>query len=254
MKVLKLFAQLAGYYVLLGVVVAMALWLVPGLNDYLPVGRVQTLISHAQSLHAGIPVDKSQLGLQMGHVDSLGGSLVWLISAILGALLVSLPVSWVYIHIRDPEQYDQSLIGTIVVLPVVVTSIVVLVQNSLALSFSLAGIAGVARYRNSMKSSGDLLFILLAIGIGLASGVGALELAAVTSVVFNLCFLLLWSTEYGESHTMKRYLSDYNPLNTPKPPGTVITETHTLVMEQDTRVSEIPDAPAPKDDPEPPKT
>jgi hypothetical protein len=92
----------------------------------------------------------------------------------------------------------------------VVTGIVIIVQNSLALAFSLAGIAGAVRFRNSLKSSGDALFILLAVGIGLSAGIGAIELAAVISVFFNYCFALLWITEYGERAGMKRFLADYD--------------------------------------------
>ena len=44
--------------------------------------------------------------------------------AIIGALMTALPVSWVYMGIRNDEEYDQSLINTIIVLPMVVTGIV----------------------------------------------------------------------------------------------------------------------------------
>ena len=36
----------------------------------------------------------------------------------------------------------------------------------------------------------------------------AVELALVLSVAFNVAFLLLWSTEYGEREGMKRYMAD----------------------------------------------
>jgi hypothetical protein len=65
-----------------------------------------------------------------------------------------------------------------------------------------------------MKSSGDLLFILLAIGIGLAAGIGALELAVVTSIGFNLCFVALWATNYGARAKMKRYMSGFEHTHT----------------------------------------
>jgi hypothetical protein len=208
MPAIKLFIKLILYYAALAGFVAIMLWLFPGVKDYLPVGRVQSLIAQA-----GGSVPKGQAGIRMGHVDTFGGSLVWLVSALLGALATALPVSWVYMEVRNPEHYDQSLIGTIVMLPVVVTAIVVIVQDSLALSFSLAGITGAARFRNSLKSSGDLLFTLLAVGIGLAAGIGAMELAIVTSLVFNLCFVVLWSAEYGERQGMKRFLQDFDPFD-----------------------------------------
>ena len=104
-----------------------------------------------------------------------------------GHCLPSLPVTWVYMGVRNDDEYDQSLINTILVLPMVVTGIVIIVQNSLALAFSLAGIAGAVRFRNSLKSSGDALFILLAVAIGLSAGIGAVELAGVLSIAFNYC-------------------------------------------------------------------
>ena len=66
------------------------------------------------------------------------------------------------------------------------------------------------RFRNSLKSSGDALFILLSVATGLSAGIGAIELAAVVSVAFNYCFVLLWITEYGEREGMKRFLTDYD--------------------------------------------
>jgi hypothetical protein len=111
---------------------------------------------------------------------------------------------------RTAEEYDQSLISSIIILPVVVTSIVVVVQHSLSLAFALGGIAGAVRFKNSLKSSGDALYILLAVGIGLSSGIGAVELAMVMGVAFNYCFVALWVSEYGEREGMKRYMVDFD--------------------------------------------
>jgi hypothetical protein len=131
---------------------------------------------------------------------------MWLVIAIVGALLAALPVSWTYIEIRARNQYDQSLVETIVLLPMVVTGIIIVVHNSLALAFSLAGIAAGVRFRQSLKSPGDVLFILLAIGIGLAAGIGAVELAMVMSIAFNYCFLVLWINDYGAREGTRRFM------------------------------------------------
>jgi hypothetical protein len=204
MPALKLLGKLAAYYLAIVVVVTAVFMLFPAMREFMPVGRVQGLIDQA-----GGGLKKSDAPAEAAaHVRSLGASLGWLCTATLGALLTALPTSWVYMDVRNSDDYDQSLVDTIVILPIVVTGIVVIVQNSLALSFSLAGIAGAARFRNTLKSSGDLLFILMAIAIGLSAGIGAVELAFVMSVAFNLCFVLLWSGRYGERKGMKRFLND----------------------------------------------
>lgn len=87
-----------------------------------------------------------------------------LLFAILGVIQVMLPVTWVYLKIR--AKLDQSLVETMLILPVVVAGVVIIVQNSLALAFSLAGIVASVRFRNTLKNTGDSLFILPLSGLG----------------------------------------------------------------------------------------
>ena len=204
MKAVRLLTQLTVYYLVVSLLIFAALTAFPILNDYLPIGGVKSLLTQA----ARGPLEGVQV--QAENVGTFGESIVWLFTALCGALLTALPVSWVYMGIRHGEEYDQSLISTILILPLVVTGIVVIVQNSLALAFALAGIAGAVRFKNSLKSSGDALFILLSVATGLSAGIGAVELAVVMSVVFNYAFVLLWISEYGEREGMKRYMSDFN--------------------------------------------
>lgn len=208
----RLLAKLTLYYVVIGLIVLVAVKIWPEFRNYLPVGGVEQLISEPTKN----PLQGDAIHAQ--HVANLGQSLFWLIVAIVGAFLCSLPVSWVYMSVRSGDEYDQSLVHTILVLPMVVTGIVIIVQNSLALAFSLAGIAGAVRFRNSLKSSGDALFILLAVGVGLSAGIGAVELAAVMSIMLSYCFTLLWMSEYGEREGMKRYLADFDGIDRSAPP------------------------------------
>ena len=202
MRAAKLFVQLAVYYL----VIFGGAWLViynnPEMQAYLPVGGAEQLINSGGSKSSTLDAVA-----QSHEVKTLGQSLGWMVVAIIGALITSFPVTWVYMGTRTAEEYDQSMISTILILPSVVTSIVVVVQHSLALAFALGGIAGAVRFKNSLKSSGDALYILLSVGIGLASGIGAVELALVMSLAFNFCFVALWITEYGEREGMKRYMS-----------------------------------------------
>ena len=209
MLALRLFAKLTAYYVAVTAIVLLALQLFPNLREYMPFGGVEALMSSSRSTG----LDQALVATPVAaEISNLRESLYWLAITILGALLTALPVSWVYIAIRNRRDYDQSLVDTIVILPIVVTSIIIIVQNSLALAFSIAGIAAAVRFRNSLKSSGDALYILLAVGIGLSAGIGALELAIVMTVAFNYTFLVLWVTDYGDRRGLKkRYMADCGP-------------------------------------------
>lgn len=206
MRAARLFVQLTVYYLLLFGGAWLVLQAYPDLRDYLPIGGAEQLINSGGSKSNAL-----QSVAEAAQIKNLGQSLGWMATAIIGALLTALPVSWIYMGTRTTEEYDQSLISSILILPVVVTSIVIVVQHSLALAFALGGIAGAVRFKNSLKSSGDALYILLSVGIGLAAGIGAVELALVMSLAFNYCFILLWVSEYGEREGMKRFMSDFSP-------------------------------------------
>ena len=206
MRASRLFVQLTVYYIAVFGICWLILMRFPEFKSYLPIGGAEQLINPAEGKGSALEAVAAA-----SAVKTLGQSLGWLATAIVGAMLTALPVSWMYMATRSAEEYDQSLISSIIILPVVVTSIVVVVQHSLSLAFALGGIAGAVRFKNSLKSSGDALYILLTVGIGLSSGIGAVELAMLMGLAFNYIFLALWVTEYGEREGMKRYMMDFTP-------------------------------------------
>lgn len=120
--------------------------------------------------------------------------------AVIGAFLLALPVAFVYVRTRNSLKYDQSLVQTVIMLPVVITSILIVVQNSLALAFSLAGIVAAVRFRNNLKDSRDAVYIFAGVGIGFAAGVGQLAIAAFLSLFFSVLELVLWKLDLTADH------------------------------------------------------
>lgn len=96
---------------------------------------------------------------------------------------------------------------TIILLPVVVAGIVLIVQNSLALAFSLAGIVAGVRFRLTLDDTLDAIYIFVAIGAGLAAGIEALEIAVVISVLFNYVILIAWEFDYAEEVSVNRWFT-----------------------------------------------
>lgn len=120
------------------------------------------------------------------------------IAAMVSAILLSLPVAWVYQLTRAKRGYQQSVVQMLVILPLVVAGIVVLVKYSLALSFSLAGIVAAVRFRNTLDDSKDAVYVFLATGIGLSAAVD-IPVATALSILFNATILVLWYTDFGNS-------------------------------------------------------
>lgn len=116
--------------------------------------------------------------------------------AMVTAVLVSIPVAWIYTLTRQKRGFQQSVVQMLVLLPPVVAGIVMLVKHSLALAFSLAGAAAAVRFRNTLDDSKDAAYAFLAIGIGIAAAV-ELPVALVLSIVFNVVILGLWVADFG---------------------------------------------------------
>ena len=118
--------------------------------------------------------------------------------AMLGAVLLAVPVAWVYVSTRARRGYQQSVVQTLVVLPMVVAGVVALVKDSLPLAFGLAAIVAAVRFRTSLDDSKDAVYVFLATGVGLAAAVD-LPVAAVISVLFNATVLVLWQADFGRT-------------------------------------------------------
>lgn len=119
------------------------------------------------------------------------------IVAMLTAFGTSLPVAWIYTLTRRKKGFQQSVVQTYLILPVVAAGIVVLVKHSLALAFSLGGIVAAVRFRTTLDDSKDAAGIFVVIGIGMAAAV-APSVSWVISIGFNLLMLLLWWTDFGK--------------------------------------------------------
>ena len=144
-------------------------------------------LGSSSSLKNAIPV----------HVDAMTLAIM-VAAAMIGAVLLSIPVAWIYTLTRQKRGYQQSVVQTLILLPALVGGVVVLVKFSLALAFSLAGIVAAVRFRTSLDDSKDAVYVFLSTAIGLAAGV-QLPMAAVISVVFNALVLFLWYTDFGKS-------------------------------------------------------
>lgn len=164
----------------------------PAIAEYLPLGGIHDLA--ASNFDSFEPVYTS---VERTLFSTLGPVRLFLAS--IGALILTIPISWVYFITSRARRIDQSFLQTIVILPTVVTGIAMIVVNSLALAFSLAGVVAAVRFRFSLSQPSDAMYIFVAIGIGLGSGIGALGIAGVISFTFVLATLAIWKLEYGKT-------------------------------------------------------
>jgi hypothetical protein len=192
--------RLVAYYVIVAIIVAILAFFFPreigriaakGLGD-VPEGP--TVLTDALSS----PETSVTFGL-----GSILGVAVNTVLILIGALVLILPVTWVYMSARPSGgQHNQNVVQTLVILPLVVAGIVFMVQKCMALAFSLAGVVGAVRFRTTLRDSRDLVYVFLSIVVGFAAGVQSLAVGAVVSIVFNLVLIITWRYDYGRNMLM----------------------------------------------------
>ena len=153
-------------------------------------------------------LERSAFGVVIGpHVVP---AWVETILAMAAAFILTVPTVIVYVRTRTKEAFDESLVNSVLVLPSVVTAIVIVVQSSLALAFSLTGIIAAVSFRADLKDSRDALYIFAGVAIGFATGVHEPEVAAAASLLFVLLELFAWRSGLGgdQSRTQARLWGD----------------------------------------------
>lgn len=153
------------------------MWVVfnyPDARPYLPVDGIDGL---ASGIFHGPPE------AQVATPEFSEERAITLLASLVGAVVFVLPIVACYRQTR--QKVRASIVEAMVLLPVVVTMVVFVVQNSVALAFSLAGIVAAVRFRYSLRSPADAVFIFAAIGVGIAAGVAEVGVAGAGSIAFN---------------------------------------------------------------------
>jgi hypothetical protein len=189
--VARTLTRIAAYYVVLLAAAGALLWMYPWLTQaILEAGGETVFNDEITRTFAGTPLAEAP------GAQGWAGLAVQALS-LFGALAIMVPVAWSYIIIKRSGGYDQSVVHTLIILPVAVTGIVIIVKTSVALAFSLAGIVAAVRFRTTLEDTKDAVYVFLAIGVGLAAGSQRLGTAFLASMVFNAVNLFLWKMRFG---------------------------------------------------------
>jgi hypothetical protein len=188
---------LLAYYVVLGGVFAALLYFFPIVGQLFSGERLEELTQAPAILQDGLT--SGQFQAPAAELPSSAKLAITTTLSLLAALALMLPVTWVYMSARRTRIHNQAVVETLLILPIVVAAIVLIVRNSLALAFSLAGVVAAVRFRTTLRDTRDTVFIFLAIGVGFATGVQVITVGAVASFIFNFVLLFIWRYDVGRN-------------------------------------------------------
>lgn len=131
--------------------------------------------------------------------EALQTIMLFLVGHLSGTILVMLPIAWTYKAVNFEAGFRKNFVRALIILPICATTIVLLIQDSLALAFGLAALVAAVRFRVALDDAMDGIFIFAAICVGLAAGIGYLGVALVMSMFFCFTSLVMWSMDYGSN-------------------------------------------------------
>lgn len=88
-------------------------------------------------------------------------------------------------------RYTQSFVLTLAVLPVVVQTVIMLINGNIGTGIAVAGAFSLVRFRSAAGTAKEIGSIFLAMTVGLACGVGYLFIAAILAIIVS-CITLLY--------------------------------------------------------------
>ncbi len=199
-KLIAYFLLLFGSVFAIGLINPDILSLMPiGGTDALEIAGIDLNVESLDDLVSGSESAQKAIEVQDVTARQIGLVALYLAFSLGGTILVMLPITWTYIATKKEIGYRKSFVRALIVLPICACTIVLLIQNNLALAFGLAAMVAAVRFRVALQEAIDGIYIFSAIVVGLAAGIGFLGIAVVMAVFFCFANVALWSINFGQN-------------------------------------------------------
>lgn len=130
----------------------------------------------------------------VGETLSLYGMIISLIASLVLGVFISL----IYLFTHRKEGYSPSFTITLIMLPAIIDIVIMLIGNSVARAFSLAGAFSLIRFRSAPGDAKDIAYVFFTLGVGLACGMGYIAYAAIFAFTLCTVMVILYFIKYAE--------------------------------------------------------
>ena len=137
----------------------------------------------------------SIFGTGTNGIDLVTVLICSLVSIVLGFL-----IAIIYKH---TERGSKHFLVSLSVLPIIVQTIIMLVNGNLGMSIAIAGAFSLIRFRSIAGSSKEIVAVFLAMVIGVANGMGYVWFASLTTVLVLFVWFVLIKSKIFETNDEK---------------------------------------------------
>lgn len=121
---------------------------------------------------------------------------------LLVSFIFGIITAYVYKLTHRGLSYSQSFVMTLVVAGVIITGIIMVIGNSVALAFGAFGAFSIIRFRTAVKDTKDVIYLYLVLSLGMAVGTGNYHIALGLLVVVLGVLMVLTRLNFG---TIKKF-------------------------------------------------
>ncbi len=129
----------------------------------------------------------------IGHVSTLQFFLALSINFVLMVVLTK-----AYTATHSGYSYSKSFVQSMVFVGITITLIMIIIGSNIARAFALVGAMSIIRFRNPVKDSRDIVFIFMAMAIGMACGTQFYLYAAIFTLFIVAINQIFHVIQFGE--------------------------------------------------------
>ena len=129
------------------------------------------------------------------------------ITTILTALAVSMLCGLVTsVMMRNCFSASNNFLVSIIILPMIVMSVIIMVNGNLGVGVAVAGSFSLVRFRSLPGKSSDIVGLFLAMAAGLACGTGYVTFALTFTIICSIAFVLFSKLSFFDYQANERQL------------------------------------------------
>lgn len=133
-----------------------------------------------------------------GNLTLMSSSICIICSIILGLI-----ISLVYMK---TSRYSKNYIITLAILPILVSTVMIMVNGNLGTGIAIAGAFSLVRFRSMPGNSKEIMSVFFAMTIGISIGAGYVFFATLITITVALMIILFHFINFGEDKNKYKVL------------------------------------------------
>lgn len=137
---------------------------------------------------------------QAESISNGGLNLTTALACTATSLVLGIILAFVYTLLG---RHSKNFTVALAILPALIQVIILMVNGNLGTSVAVLGAFGLVRFRSVPGTAKDILSIVFAMAIGLATGMGYISFAIFITLFISLVLLILTKSPFGETFEFK---------------------------------------------------